>query len=97
MFSEHAHLVKSFATHIYTPLYTALKLHPMVLLCTAALCSQPHNKITLDSKGEEVFITGIDKHGYLVVQEESGGCMQLQPDGNSFDLMRSLIKTKTLS
>ena len=52
--------------------------------------------VTLDSTGEVVSITGIDKHGYLVVQEESGGCIQLQPDGNSFDLMRGLIKAKRL-
>ena len=69
----------------------------MVLLSAFSLVSEPHNKVTLDSTGEVVSITGIDKHGYLVVQEGSGGSMQLQPDGNSFDLMRGLIKTKGLS
>ena len=44
---------------------------------------------------EEVVIKGIDQFGYLRVEcLASGEELTLQPDGNSFDIMRGLIIMK---
>ena len=41
-------------------------------------------------------VVGIDDFGYLVVQlMQDGRQVTLQPDGNSFDMMKNLIFTKT--
>ncbi len=46
----------------------------------------------------EAVITGIDQYGYLLVRRrEDGHELSLQPDGNSFDIMRGLIAMKTNS
>lgn len=44
---------------------------------------------------EEVTVLGLDKYGYLRVRREGGGQLSLQPDGNSFDIMKGLIMMKT--
>ncbi|XP_066590488.1 biotin--protein ligase-like isoform X2 [Prorops nasuta] len=40
---------------------------------------------------KEVKIIGIDEFGFLKVQENTGNVFSIQPDGNSFDLMKGLI------
>ena len=43
---------------------------------------------------EEVVIVGIDEYGYLRVQCENGQELSLQPNGNTFDIMKGLIAMK---
>ena len=44
---------------------------------------------------EEVTILGIDNYGYLRVEtNRSKEVLSLQPDGNTFDIMKGLIATK---
>ena len=51
--------------------------------------------VTLESSGEEALITGIDDYGYLRVKiKGSDQVTELHPDGNSFDIMKGLIKAK---
>ncbi len=46
----------------------------------------------------EAVITGIDQYGYLLVRlRKTGAKLSLQPDGNSFDIMKGLIAMKTNS
>ena len=37
---------------------------------------------------------GLDDHGYLTVEEMDGRVTSVQPDSNSFDMMRNLISPK---
>ena len=51
--------------------------------------------VKLASRGhEEVVIAGIDEYGYLRVQCKNGQELSLQPDGNTFDIMKGLIAMK---
>ena len=44
---------------------------------------------------EEVTILGIDDYGYLRVRtNKTRELLSLQPDGNTFDIMKGLIATK---
>ena len=43
---------------------------------------------------EEVKITGPDDFGFLSVQTNSGKTLSVQPDGNSFDMLKNLIAMK---
>ena len=44
---------------------------------------------------EEVTILGIDSYGYLRVEsKKSREVLSLQPDGNTFDIMKGLIASK---
>uniref|UniRef100_A0A5S6QEX7 BPL/LPL catalytic domain-containing protein n=1 Tax=Trichuris muris TaxID=70415 RepID=A0A5S6QEX7_TRIMR len=53
-------------------------------------------KVTMVDTGELVEVVDLDKHGYLLVRsEEDGKTFSLQPDGNSFDMMHNLIRSKT--
>lgn len=48
-----------------------------------------------DEAGERVVIRGLDKHGYLEVRSKAGGkVFSLHPDGNTFDMMKNLIRAK---
>ncbi len=82
------------------------------LLCTcikstkATIYAPPHTHIhysgsvvRLSNYGHaEAVITGIDQYGYLLVRRrEDRQELSLQPDGNSFDIMRGLIAMKTNS
>ena len=41
-------------------------------------------------------VMGIDDYGYLVVKMlDSREIVTLQPDGNSFDMMKNMIKIKS--
>ena len=51
--------------------------------------------VQLASRGdEEVKVTGISEYGYLCVRTHDGQELTLQPDGNSFDIMKNLIVMK---
>ena len=39
-------------------------------------------------------VVGIDKYGYLRVKKKDGDVLSLQPDGNSYDIMKGLIVKK---
>ena len=43
----------------------------------------------------EVKIVGIDEYGYLKVVTKEGETLMLQPDGNTFDIMKGLIAIKS--
>ena len=40
---------------------------------------------------ETVTIKGLDEFGFLSVQRDSGEIYSVQPNGNSFDMLRNLI------
>jgi biotin--protein ligase len=51
--------------------------------------------VSLASHNEErVSVVGLDKYGYLRVKRKGGDELSLQPDGNSFDIMKGLITMK---
>lgn len=61
--------------------------------------------VFLESEQASVRVEGIDRNGFLVARPRSegllgllgppeGGTFLLQPDGNSFDMMKNLIKRK---
>lgn len=53
-------------------------------------------KVTLQSEGnQEVKIIGLDDYGYLLVETAKGEKISVQPDGNSFDMMKNLISLKS--
>ena len=53
--------------------------------------------VALESyKMKKAVVIGIDDYGYLVVKLlENGKQVTLQPDGNSFDMMKNLILIKS--
>ncbi|XP_066259980.1 biotin--protein ligase [Euwallacea similis] len=51
---------------------------------------------TKDGKLLKANVAGIDDHGYLKVRTSNGFVESVQPDGNSFDLMKGLIYPKVL-
>ncbi|XP_066507604.1 biotin--protein ligase isoform X2 [Hoplias malabaricus] len=44
--------------------------------------------------GPEADVVGLDDHGFLQVNSREHGLVSVQPDGNSFDMLRNLIVTK---
>ena len=53
-------------------------------------------KVNLENEdGEMVTIKGLDDMGFLSVINSLNKVLFVQPDGNSFDMMRNLIKIKT--
>ncbi len=40
-------------------------------------------------------IIGINNFGFLRVRDDKGNMLDLQPDGNTFDIMKGLIRMKT--
>ncbi|XP_053397542.1 biotin--protein ligase-like [Mercenaria mercenaria] len=55
-----------------------------------------NSKVNLQSEGNaEVQIIGLDEYGYLLVETADGVKISVQPDGNSFDMMKNLISMKT--
>ncbi|XP_051540030.1 biotin--protein ligase-like [Myxocyprinus asiaticus] len=45
--------------------------------------------------GPEAEVVGLDENGFLQVLSEDQGVMSVQPDGNSFDMLRNLVVTKS--
>lgn len=43
---------------------------------------------------KEVVIKGLDEFGFLLVQTKSGQSLSVQPDGNTFDMLKNLIAIK---
>ncbi|KAF5284152.1 hypothetical protein FQR65_LT00152 [Abscondita terminalis] len=50
---------------------------------------------TSDGRTCSATIIGIDEYGYLKVRSSDGTVSSVQPDGNSFDMMKGLIAPKT--
>ena len=50
--------------------------------------------VKIEADDEEVIIKGLDTNGFLLVESKDRGFLSLQPDGNSFDMMKGLIKIK---
>ncbi|PIK55557.1 hypothetical protein BSL78_07513 [Apostichopus japonicus] len=44
--------------------------------------------------GPEVTVIGLDGSGFLEVKDKDGKLISLQPDGNSFDMLKNLIQMK---
>lgn len=44
--------------------------------------------------GSQVDVVGLDHNGFLQVYSEEQGLVSLEPDGNSFDMLRNLIVIK---
>ena len=50
--------------------------------------------LSVNDKMEDVTIKGLDDFGFLLAQTKSGKSLSVQPDGNSFDMLRNLIAIK---
>lgn len=57
--------------------------------CTVTITSK-------DGKSQKVRVVGIDDSGFLRVRKLDGKITTVQPDGNSFDMMKGLIYPKNL-
>lgn len=44
--------------------------------------------------GPQAVVVGLDDNGFLQVRSEEQGVVSVQPDGNSFDMLRNLVVTK---
>ncbi|XP_066555582.1 biotin--protein ligase [Amia ocellicauda] len=44
--------------------------------------------------GPQVAVVGLDDNGFLQVESQEQGVVSVQPDGNSFDMLKNLIVTK---
>lgn len=58
------------------------------------LSSNVNVSLSVNDKMEEVTIKGLDDFGFLLVETKSGESLSVQPDGNSFDMLRNLIAMK---
>lgn len=44
--------------------------------------------------GLEVEVVGLDNNGYLQVYSKEQGVLSVEPDGNSFDMLKNLVVIK---
>ncbi|XP_053703840.1 biotin--protein ligase [Synchiropus splendidus] len=44
--------------------------------------------------GQEANVVGLDHNGYLQVHNEKDGLVSVEPDGNSFDMLKNLVTVK---
>ncbi|XP_018496289.1 biotin--protein ligase [Galendromus occidentalis] len=51
-------------------------------------------EVFVEAVGERAVIQSVDELGFLLAKKNNGELIRLQPDGNSFDLMKGLIFTK---
>lgn len=66
----------------------------LYLILRPGLCR--NHQVQLDTEGDKVFtVQGVDEYGYLEVKSKDGKTISVQPDGNSYDMMRNLIHMKT--
>lgn len=49
---------------------------------------------TVTGESRKAVITGVDDYGFLTVQSEDGTLSSVQPDGNTFDMLKGLIAPK---
>lgn len=49
---------------------------------------------TKTGESRKAVITGVDDYGFLTVQSEDGTLSTVQPDGNTFDMLKGLIAPK---
>lgn len=49
---------------------------------------------TSEGERKKVNIKGIDEYGFLSVETDDGVVSSVQPDGNTFDMMKGLIAPK---
>lgn len=63
------------------------------LLITAGVCSGTNVRLWSED-GPEAKVVGLDDHGFLQVSSPDHGPVSVQPDGNSFDMLRNLVITK---
>lgn len=55
-----------------------------------------NQRVRLNSEdGPEATVVGLDEFGFLLVRLSNGQMESVQPDGNSFDMMRNLIAPKS--
>lgn len=45
--------------------------------------------------GPEAEVLGLDENGFLQVKSGEQGVVSVQPDGNSFDMLRNLVVIKS--
>ena len=58
------------------------------------LSSNVKVSLAVNDEMQEVTIKGLDDFGFLLVETMSGEALSVQPDGNSFDMLRNLIAMK---
>lgn len=61
------------------------------------MCFYSNSSVTITNQegtSKVVQIVGIDEYGFLKVRDEKGIESVVQPDGNSFDMMKGLIAPK---
>jgi biotin-(acetyl-CoA carboxylase) ligase len=57
--------------------------------------SQEEVTVDMDGDPEQAIIQGLDEHGYLEVRSKKNGTISHVTDnGNSFDMMKGLIRAK---
>lgn len=49
---------------------------------------------TNDGNTCQATIIGIDEYGFLTVRSQDGAISNVQPDGNSFDMLKGLVAPK---
>ena len=54
-----------------------------------------NQRVNIFSEKEAATVRGLDSNGFLLVENDNGKLLSLQPDGNSFDMMQGLITIKS--
>lgn len=83
--------------------YLASWIHRSVMHTASSGFRANHTKcsgqiVTLEASGQKAEILGISlDHGFLITELLDGSrqMVELQPDGNSFDMLQNLIKRKS--
>ena len=57
--------------------------------------NQRVNVLRDDNSTTSVIIKGINEHGFLLGVDTEGNCLELIPDGNTFNFLEGLISKKT--
>lgn len=61
----------------------------------SSLCSSGTRVRLWSEDGPEVEVVGLDENGFLQVLSGDQRLVSVQPDGNSFDMLRNLVVTKS--
>ena len=65
-----------------------------MLTCSHCCSDSEISVITREGRTRKVKIVGIDDFGYLKVLTPDGRMSEVQPDGNTFDMLKGLIAPK---